>query len=192
MKHQNRGSALIISLVLSAFFVLSALVVCVVSYVRANDSSERIEATLRKSKSNAGNILSNGQQKVLEAAQVPAMYKDDLLAVIKQDIEGRYGKNGSSATMQWIKERDLNFDPSMHKKVQQLIEIYRDEFKNQITKQLEIRGDYEARIGTVWDGFWIKASGHPKIDLSEYGEVVTDSVANVMKTGRESGPMKLR
>ena len=175
-----------------AGFILAILIVAATSYISANNYGARIEAQLNAEYDNNQNILAQGQQKVLEAAQVPAMYKDDFKELIAADIQGRYGPNGSQATFQWLKERELNVDAQLYRKIQQLVESYRDEFKNSQTKMIDVRRQYEAEQGLFWRGMWLRIADFPKVDMTKFKPIVTDGVQDLYKKGKESGPMKLR
>ena len=193
MKNQNgaisTGAAIGLG---SIVFILVVVFVAATSYISANNYGARIEAQLNAEYDNNQNILAQGQQKVMEAAQVPAMYKDDFKEIISADVQGRYGKDGSKATFQWLKEHDIALDSSMYKKIQQLIESYRDEFKNSQTKMIDVRRQYEAEQGVFWRGMWLRIAGFPKVDMSKFKPIVTDAVQEIYKNGKESGPMKLR
>ena len=194
MKNIQRGA--INGGMIAAIGFLSLIVITIViaasSYIGANNYGAKIEAQLNAEYDNNQNILAQGQQKVLEAAQVPDMYKADFAEIIKADVQGRYGAEGSKATFQWLQERQLAFDSSVYKKIQQLIESYRDEFKNSQTKMIDVRRQYEAEQGMFWRGMWLRIAGYPKVDMSKFKPIVTDAVQEIYKNGKESGPMKLR
>ena len=193
MKNQN-GSISTGAVVGLGFvgLIIALIIVATTSYISANNYGARIEPQLNAEYDNNQNILAQGQQKVLEAAQVPAMYKDDFKELIAADIQGRYGPNGSQATFQWLKERELNVDAQLYRKIQQLVESYRDEFKNSQTKMIDVRRQYEAEQGLFWRGMWLRIAGFPKVDMTKFKPIVTDAVQDIYKKGKESGPMKLR
>ena len=193
MKNQN-GSISTGAVVGLGFvgLIIALIIVATTSYISANNYGARIEAQLNAEYDNNQNILAQGQQKVLEAAQVPAMYKDDFKELIAADIQGRYGPNGSQATFQWLKEREMNVDAQLYRKIQQLVESYRDEFKNSQTKMIDVRRQYEAEQGLFWRGMWLRIAGFPKVDMTKFKPIVTDAVQDIYKKGKESGPMKLR
>lgn len=193
MKNQN-GSISTGAVVGLGFvgLIIALIIVAATSYISANNYGARIEAQLNAEYDNNQNILAQGQQKVLEAAQVPAMYKDDFKELIAADIQGRYGPNGSQATFQWLKERELNVDAQLYRKIQQLVESYRDEFKNSQTKMIDVRRQYEAEQGLFWRGMWLRIADFPKVDMTKFKPIVTDGVQDLYKKGKESGPMKLR
>lgn len=193
MKKQN-GSMSVGAIVGLGFvgLIVAVLVIAASSYIGANNYGARIEAQLNAEYSNNQNILAQGQQKVLEAAQVPTMYKNDFSEIIKADVQGRYGAEGSKATMQWLKEHDIKIDSDLYKKIQQLIEGYRDEFKNSQTKMIDVRRQYEAEQGLFWRGMWLRIAGFPKVDMSKFNPIITDAVEATYKRGKEAAPLQLR
>lgn len=172
-------------LIASAFIGLS-------SYIGANNYGASIEARLNAAYENNQNILAQGQQKVQEAAQVPEMYKSDFAEIVKADVTGRYGAEGSKATFQFLKEHDIKLDADLYKKIQQLVESYRDEFKNGQTTMIDIKRQYVAEQGYFWRGMWLRIAGFPKVDMNKFKPIITDNVENVYQRGKEAGPLKLR
>lgn len=181
--------ALVVTLIAT---VLLGAAVAFFSYVSANNYGVKVEAELKASRDNNQNILAQYQQRVLEAAQVPDMYKDDFKEVISASMTGRYGDNGSQAMFQWIKEHDINFDSKLYANLQDIIAGGRKDFENGQRKMLDIRKGYEAQLGYFWRGLWLRIAGFPKIDFKDYQPIVTDRVEEVFEKGKESSPLKLR
>ena len=179
---------------LIAVFGLIATVALVAfgSYVSANNYGVQIEAQLKAERDNNKNLLAQGQQKVLEIAQVPEMYAADLKKIVEAAIQGRYGQNGSQATMQWLQEQNPNLDSALYAKIQQVIEAYRDEFKNGQTKMIDVKRSYETNLGYFWKGMWMRIAGFPKLNLDEFKPITTDRVEETYEKGKESAPLKLR
>lgn len=165
---------------------LLALII-IPSYISAANYGNRTEVALRAKMEDNENIYAQGTQKVMEIAQVPAMYRDDLKTVITAAIQGRYGENGSQATFQWLKEQNPGLDASMYTKIQQVIESFRNEFKNAQTGMLDMRRSYETALGSVWQGMWLRIAGYPKLDLSKFTIVTTDKARQTFETKRDSG-----
>jgi len=92
-----------------AFLILFAT-----AYISASNDGVRFEATIKAKYQNAQNIRANYGQKVLEAAQVPGMYKQDLKEITDSAITNRYGAEGSKAVFQFIKEQNPTIDASMY------------------------------------------------------------------------------
>lgn len=192
-KFYQRGSSnAVFALILFAVSIIAILAIGAFSYISANNYGASIEAQLNGLRDNNQNVLAQGQQKVMEAAQVPSMYKDDFKEIITADVQGRYGKDGSKATFQWLKEHNVNIDAELYRKIQQLIESYRDEFKVSQTKMIDVRRQYEASLGFFWRGMWLRIAGFPKINMNDFKPIVTDSVEQVYKEGKERAPLQLR
>lgn len=172
--------------------ILLVAVVCGVSYISANNYGAAVEAQLRGARDDNKNILAQYQQKILEAAQVPDMYKNDLKEVATSVMQGRYGPDGSKALMNWIKENDLKFDSSMYTKLQTIIESGRKDFEVGQTRMIDIRRGYETQLGYFWRGLWLRVAGFPKVDMKEFAPITTDGVETTYKNGKEAGPLKLR
>jgi hypothetical protein len=173
--------------VIAAITVGTVLLVSVPSYISAANYGNRTENALKAKMEDNENIYANGTQKVMEIAQVPTMYKNDLKEIVTAAIQGRYGENGSQATFQWLKEQNPGLDSAMYVKIQQVIESFRDEFKNAQTQMLDQRRAYENALGYVWQGFWLNMAGYPKIDLSKFTIVTTDKARQTFETKRDSG-----
>lgn len=168
------------------------LLIVVSSYISAFNYGNLMENQLKAEWSNNQNILAQYQQKMLEAAQVPEMYKNDFKEVATAAIQGRYGEEGSKAVFQWLQEQNPNLDSRVYLKLQQLIEAGRDEFKIAQTKMIDIKRQYETALGYFWQGLWLKIAGYPKVDLAMYKPITTDRVEQTFQRGKEDGPLKLR
>lgn len=186
------------------FSVITVLLLCVVggiitlaafaisNYLSYSNYAASIESKLEALFENNKNIMAQGQQRVLEIAQVPGMYRDDYAKLVHDDISGRYGADGAKAQMLWLKERNLNFDSSMHQKIQQEVAAFRIEYQNAQTVMLDVRRQYAESLDRPYDGFWLRLAGRPKVNLDKYKPITTAGVETTYANGREDGPMKLR
>lgn len=180
------SGALIAVLAMFGFlFVVGGFVV--MSYISAANYGNRMENALLTKVDNNQNIYANGTQKIIEIAQVPAMYVEDVTKVTQAAIGGRYGADGSKAVFQMLREQNPQLDASMYKKIQQVIEEFRNEFQNNQTAMLDMRNTYKTALGTVWQGMWLKFAGYPKTDLSKFDIVTTDKAAETFRTKRDTG-----
>lgn len=158
------------------------------SYISYANYGNRTEVAIKARYQDNENIYANGTQKVMEVAQVPAMYKDDLKEVFTAAIQGRYGENGSQATFQWLKEQNPQLDSGMYVKVQQVIEAFRNEFKTAQTALLDQCRSYETKRGYIWSGFWLNLAGYPKMDIAKMCTIVsTDKARQTFETKRDTG-----
>jgi hypothetical protein len=152
-----------------------------------NRMEQRLKARLESNKSSLATHINI----VREMVQVPEMYRDDFAKVIEADMRGRYGASGSGATMQWIKERNLNFDSSLYSKIQTAIEAGRTRFHADQEQLMDIKREYETLLGgnkSVFVAMWFS---YPKIDLDQFKVVTNEETDRAFTTGK-SEPLKLR
>lgn len=184
----------------AALFVVGGLLglvalvalICGTSYVSANNYAAGVEAQLRAARDDNKNILAQYQQKVLEAVQVPEMYKNDFKEVISADVQGRYGAEGSKATFQWLKEHEVKFDSTLYTKITEIIQGGRKDFEVGQTRMIDIRRGYETQQGLFWRGMWLRLAGFPKVNMADYKPITTDRVETTFTAGKEAAPLKLR
>jgi hypothetical protein len=191
MRNQRGFSTLLVLGVITAVMVGCAAVL-IGSFISAYNYGNTMEKQLVALRDNNKNIYAQYTQKVMEAAQVPAMYRDDVTKVVTAALEGRYGPEGSKATFQWLQEQNPTLDASVYVKIQQLIEAGRNEFQNGQTRLIDVRRSYETSLGYFWQGIWLRLAGYPKVNLAEFKPVTTDRTEKVFEAGKEDGPLKLR
>jgi hypothetical protein len=161
------------------------------SYVSAANYGNAMEQRLEAKYQDNENVLSSGYQKLEGVAQVPAMARDDAIAIFTAAVQGRYGQNGSQAVVQMIRESNPIQDPQLYRKIQQVVESTQNEFQKSQTEMLDIKRSYQTELGTVWKGMWLKFAGYPKVDLNKYRIISTERAQDAFKTGKQA-PIKLR
>lgn len=190
MKQSQRGA---ISAVLLVVALLgAALAIFAVSYISASNRGNQMEKAIEATYEDNQQKLGQYGQRILEAAQVTDMARDDLLKVVREAISGRYGENGSQAVFQAINEQNPTVDPELYRKLQQLIESGRREFQDGQTRLIDQKRVYTTALGTFWGGMFMRMAGYPKIDLNKYQAITTDRAAQVFEAGKESAPIQLR
>ena len=158
------------------------------SYISYANYGNRTEVAIKAKYADNENVYANGTQKVMEIAQVPTMMKDDLKEVFTAAIQGRYGENGSQATFQWLQEQNPQLDPGIYRQLQQVMESFRNEFKNAQTALLDQCRSYETARGNVWSGLWLRITGYPKMDIEKMCTIVTtDKARQTFETKRDTG-----
>lgn len=160
-------------------------------FISVYNYGNTMENKVAASYENLDNVLSQYSLKVQEVAQIPTMYKDDLKEVFTAAIEGRYGENGSQAVFQWIQEQNPNFDSSLYKNIQQIIDAGRTEFRNEQTQFIELKRQYKTALGTLITGSVLKFAGYPKTDLEKYKIISTEQTKREFESGIGS-PLKVR
>lgn len=192
MSSSSSNRTLWIVLLVIGLLIAGCVGIGVMSYVNAANFGNAKEQQLISIKENNRNKLAQYGQKVLEVAQVPEMYKKDMVDVATAAIQGRYGADGSRATFQFIKEQNPTLDPSMYKQIQQVIEAGRTDFQAGQTAMIDVRRQYQTALGTVWFGMWMRFAGYPKVNLADFDIVSTDLADKAFKNKKEDGPIKLR
>ena len=160
-------------------------------FISANNTAVKIEEDIIASSKNNENILSNYGKKVMETAQVPEMYRDDVVKVTKETMQGRYGQQGSKAIFQMLTEAQIPMNDKLYVQIQQVIESGRNDFQNGQTMLLDKTRNYKTITRTFPKGFILSMMGFPKIDLTKYEIVIDDRTAQVFATKREEA-MTLR
>lgn len=195
MKYQKQAggiSGVLITLIVIAVLVAGIIGVGVVSFKSAWDYGNTMDNSLEAIKENNKNIYAQGTQAVLEIAQVPTMYANDLKEIVIGEIQGKFGKDGSKATMQWLQDRQINLSPDLYKDITIQIKTFRAKFEANQTLMIENKRSYKDAIGSLWMGFWLRMAGFPKINLNDFNAITTDRTEEVYKNGKEAAPLKLR
>lgn len=166
-------------------------VVAVFSYSAAFNAGNAAEQAIKYEWENNRNILAQYGQRVQEAAQVPGMQRDDLVAIFTGALEARYGKDGADATLLWLQEQNPNLDQQTYIQLQRIIEAGRVEFQTAQTKLLDRKRAYETQLGSLWRGMWLRIAGYPRIDLDQYRVVTSARADDAFQRGQEE-PIQLR
>lgn len=163
-------------------FVLISAIVIVSQGIGINNTSIKFEKDIQAQYGQNKNSYDNYFKKVQETAQIPDRYASDLKDVYTAAITGRYGKDGSKATWNWIKEHNPNLDASLYRQIQQVIESGRNEFQANQTTLLDKKRVYETFIATFPNSIYAKFLGFPKIDLAKYDIVTSTETEKAFET----------
>lgn len=166
------GALIAIGLVL---FLTVCVVGVVVSYISASNTGATMEANIEALNSDSENVLSSVTTNIKEQAGIVNVYAQDFQDSLAAAMSGRYGAEGSKATMQWIKEQNPTLDSSVYAKVQDIINGGRKEFQISQSRKIESCRDYQKRLNFVIGGAFLRFAGYPKIDLKDVCKVVSDS-----------------
>ena len=66
----------------------------VTSYISAYNTGNRLERTIEATFTDNQNVLAQYSNRIGEAAQIPAMQRDDLAEVVERALDARYGEEG--------------------------------------------------------------------------------------------------
>lgn len=163
----------------------------VMTYVTHANMGNQMEVALKAKHKNLENVLSSGYQQIAGVAQVTEMARDDLKEVFVAAITAREGEDGSKAVFKAVTESNPNIDPQLYREVQRVVQATKQEYQAQQTAFLTQKAQYETALGYVWQGWWLRFAGYPKVDLDSLKIVTTGKAATAIQTGVEE-EIKLR
>ena len=185
MRKQN-GNVLI-GVIIAIAIILCLAVPAIFGYVSAYNLGNRTENQLTAMLENNENIYANGTQKVIEIAQVPSMYAEQVGKVTREAIQGRYGQDGSKAVFQFLQEQNPELDPAIFAKIQVVIEEFRNKFELAQRDMIDVKRMYNTQLGSLWTGFWLGVAGYPKVDMKKFEIVTTERARQTFDTKRDQG-----
>jgi len=173
------------ALVVVGISFLGILGIVAMSYISAYNTGNRLENTIKATYEDNQNVLAQYGNRIAEAAQIPAMQRDDLAAVVTAALDARYGEEGSKAMFQFIQEQNPTIDSTVYTQLQRMIEAGRIDFANAQTRLIDQKRVYETALGSFWGGTWMRIAGYPKINLDEYDIVINARTEEAFQTGKE-------
>lgn len=173
---------------LSVLMGVGALfLVLVASYITNYNYGVRMETQIEAQWTDNRNVLSQYSARIMEMAQVPDMYKEDVIEIYEGAMTGRYGDDGSQAMFQWLQEQNPQIDASLYTSIQQSMEAGRNKFENSQTKLIDLKRAYETRLGVFYSGLWLRIAGFPRVDLDDYNIVQSDYSNEAFESGVDNG-----
>ena len=173
---------------LVALLVVGALVAFVAgSYIVNFNYGNRMERQIEATHTDNRNVLAQYSTRIMEMAQVPDMYKEDVMEIYEGALTGRYGENGSQAMFQFLQEQNPQIDASLYTNIQQSMEAGRNKFENSQTRLIDLKRGYETRLGSFYSGFWLSVAGYPRIDLDDFNIVLNDHSNAAFESGIDNG-----
>lgn len=181
----------IIGAVVGAIVALLIITVAA-AYFGALSRGNQMEQTIDASYVENQNMRSTYSSMIAEAAQIPAMQRDDLTKVVQAALEARYGDEGSQAMFQFITEQNPQIDSKVYTKIQDIIQSGRTDFKRSQDQRIDRCRVYKTALGAPWDGFWLRLAGFPRFELEQKCRVVvTSDTQRIFESGTDE-VLKLR
>jgi hypothetical protein len=171
-------------------FIFITVIAIALNFMGVYNQAISFENGIKANYSNNQNVYDNYTKKVMEAAQIPNKYANDLKGLYSEAIGKRYGKEGSKAMFQWLQEHNPTLDPSIYKEIQVIIENGRDEFKVNQSSLIERKREYDIFLTTFPNNVITGMLKFPKIDLSKYDIVTSDDTDKVFQD-KKSEPLKV-
>jgi hypothetical protein len=137
------------------------------------------------------NVYDNFWKEVQELAQVPDMYRDDVMKVFEGVLKNRYGEEGSKAMWQWIQEHNPNIPADIYTRVQDSIQAGRARFTKAQTRLLDLKNQYENFLQKPVNDWFAARQKRPRIDLSKYDILTSEKTSKAFDTKKDE-PIKIR
>jgi len=177
----NKTTMLVIGVVLALLCVPVLIVGAML--VSTNNQCVTQEATLNALKQQSASQYDTFWKSVKEVAQVPSQYSKDMKETYQGIMDGRY--KDKNPLMNWIKESNPNFDSSMYKQVQQVIESGRNDFKDTQKQMIDGAREYKTYVGKFPTSLLAGFVGYPKIKWEDFEPVTSDRTDGAFKTRKD-------
>jgi len=114
-------------------------------------------------------------------------YGDLVIKALEVAMSGRYGKDGSQAGMQWIKEQNPSIDPKIFSKLQVVMEAGYNKFEATQRTKIDVVKSYKNHIQTFPNNILSGVFGFPRKSWADLESIIT--TAETKKTW-EKGEMQ--
>lgn len=156
-----------------------------------HDSAVHQEEVIQQLYKKSESTLSNYTIGIMEQAKIPQKYKADILEIIKANMSGRYGENGSGAVVQFMNEQNIQIDPKVYLNLQNAMISGRKEFKLSQDLLLESCRSYKVQLNSFFTGKIMSYQNFPKIDLNKFCEAVSDKNTKEVFETKEQKPVSI-
>jgi len=113
-------------------------------------------------------------------------YGDMVTEAITTAIEGRYGKTGSQAAMQWIQEQNPTIDPKILEKLQVAIEAGYNKFEAVQRTKIDKLRVYDNTLDSALTGWVAKTfMGFPKKVTADMRKTISSAASKTMMETKE-------
>jgi len=150
-KENNRGAISTSAIILIA--IASVAVIGALWIAGINNNLVRQENGIFYAHENLKNIHTSVFNQIKSQGLSVEKYGEMVNKAMQVAVEGRYGKTGSQAAMQWIQEQNPTIDPSVIGKLQVAIEAGYNEFKAAQTDKLDRLKTYDSTLESTFSGF---------------------------------------
>lgn len=181
----------IIIVVSAALFMLFVwLFVYLIPVIHYNNVFIDMETSIVAYYDNTPNILTKTTNNVVGKYAILKDYRADFKEIVKSNITGRYGADGSKATWSWIQEHNLNIDPKMFQNIMDEISSGGNELQQNQKDLIDTIRVYNKVRNSYWGSRYNKWGNlkFPKIDMDKYSTLIlSDTAVEARETNRFNG-----
>lgn len=155
----------------------------IISFFRIGNLGAEQEALMEGTWRNNQQILSSCSVSIRNISKIPQQDVDQFNSILKTEMEGRYGGVSTERVAMFLKERALNYDNSMNKKIQNEILACETKFSLAQGKLISIQTGYEVMRNSAFTGAMLRANGYPKKDLNKFTIILDKSTQEQFQSG---------
>lgn len=176
--HSNhRGTmALKIGVGFAAFFLMLALIMFVMN-ISFQNTYERIDQDIKAQYKKIESNYEKMSRVILQQAGILNKYSTDFREIYKGMMQGRYGKDGSKAMWQWIKEQNPQIDSTLYAKLMTTVEAQRTGFDRQQQKVSAMVAESNKMLRTAPSKWFVEG------EIKEAKIVSSSKTKVIMETG---------
>ena len=136
------------------------------------------------------NNLSQLILKVKESLGVAKLNNAEFERIIQSSLEGRYGDEGASQVMLWVKENyPGSYNHSLMANVQQTILAGRTDFEAKQNILIDKVRVYKNQTEIFWPSMWLGLVGYPRdtFDWKRYDPVLAEGTSEIFESKIDKG-----
>lgn len=176
--HYNQRGTLALKLsVSSAAFVVLALLVVFIMNISYQNIYERIDQDIQAQYKKIESNYEKMSRVILQQAGILNKYSTDFREIYKGMMQGRYGKDGSKAMWQWIKEQNPQIDASLYSKLMTTVEAQRTSFDRQQGKVTSMVAESNKMLRVAPSKWFVNG------EIKEAKIVSSSNTKAIMETG---------
>lgn len=158
------------------------------------NEAKRGENKIIGANENRVSVLSVYSAKISDMVKLTEVSKRQLQEVVTQQLQARYGKDGSTAVFQWLKENNIPVDQEMHKQILRNMEAGRNDFEAAQKVLISAKQAQYDMLNTLPDGYVLRNwMGFPKLkygydgSADDYAVIKSDYSKKVFETKIDNG-----
>ena len=173
----NRGSlGLKLGIGGAAALVLTLLMIFVMN-ISYQNSYERIDQDIQAQYKKIESNYEKMSRVILQQAGIVNKYSEDFKNIYKGMMQGRYGKDGSKAMFQWIKEQNPQISDTLYAKLMTTVEAQRTGFDRQQSKVSSMVAESNKMLKTAPAKWFVDG------EIKEAKIVSSSNTKVIMETG---------
>jgi hypothetical protein len=175
--HYNQKGTLALKLAVGGgvAFVLTLIMIFIMN-ISYQNSYERIDQDIEAQYKKVETDYEKMSRIILQQAGIVNKYSSDFKNIYKEMMQSRYGKDGSKAMMQWIKEQNPQLDSSLYAKLMVTVESQRTVFSRKQEKIAAMVSESNKMLKTAPSRWFVNGEiKEAKIVSSSATKVIMDT-----------------